>query len=80
MIGKMVASEPEVDFAALFYKPLGKVKDHQHRINKGNFDCYMKLPKDTKCHIQWWIDHSHYAAKAVILLSPQYVIFTDAWK
>ena len=47
MIGKMVASEPGVDYAALFYKPLEKVKEQQLRINKGNFDCYMlsKKPK-----------------------------------
>ena len=80
MIGKLVASEPGVDYAALFYKPLEKVKDCQLRINKGNFDCFMKLSKETKGHIQWWIDHIPYAVKTVMRSSPQYVIFTDASK
>ena len=99
MIGKMVASEPGVDYAALFYKvskgakirnrynqvphltqdtngesdkltvrhhkPLEKVKEHQLRINKGNFDCYM-LSKEAKGHIQWWIDHIPYTNKTVM--------------
>ena len=45
MVEKMVASDPGVDYAALFFKPLEKVKVHQLHINKGNFDCYMKLSK-----------------------------------
>ena len=53
MIGKMVASEPGVDYAALFYKPFEKVEAHKHRIYKGNFDCYMKLSRYTKYHFQW---------------------------
>ena len=79
MIGKMVASETGVDYVALFYKPLEKVKEHQLRINKGNFDCYI-LSKEAKGHIQWWIDHIPYANKTVMCSSPQFVIFTDALK
>ena len=55
------------------------MKEHQLRINKGHFDCYM-LSKETKGHIQWWIDHITYANKTVMRFSSQYVIFTDTLK
>ena len=80
MIGKLVASEPGVGYAALFYKPLAKVTDYQLRINKGNIDCFMELSKETKGHIQWWINHIPYTVKTVMRSSPQYVIFTYASK
>ena len=38
LIGKMVASEPGVEFAPLYYKPLETVKDQALQISKGNFD------------------------------------------
>ena len=42
LIGKMVAAEPGVEHAPLFYKPLEKVKDTELRCHNGNFDRFMK--------------------------------------
>ena len=57
MIGMMVAAEPGVDYAPLFYKPFEKVKDHQLQVKKGNFDHYMNITNEIKSNIQWWIDN-----------------------
>ena len=38
-----VASEPGVEHAPLFYKPLEKIKEFQFQINKGNFNWYIGI-------------------------------------
>jgi hypothetical protein len=53
--GKMVAAEPGVETAPLFYKPLEKVKDKCIKRAKDNFNNFMKLPETVKPKINWWI-------------------------
>ena len=38
LIGKMVASEPGVEFARIYYRGLEKTKTKQLSFNAGNFD------------------------------------------
>lgn len=78
MIGKMVAAEQGVEYAPLFYKPLEKVKDYYLRLNKGNFDHFMKISTETKALIQWWICNIAESFKKVTQKPPQMVLYTDA--
>ena len=50
----------------------------QLRLNKGNFDHFMKISLDIKSHIQWWIDNLPNALKTVANISLQLVLHTDA--
>ena len=78
MIGMMVATEPGVEYTLLAYKPLEKVKDHQLRINKGNFGRCIKITNEIKSHIQWWIGNICTAFKVIGRSPPQLHIFNDA--
>ena len=55
LIGKMVAAEPGVEHAPLFYKPLEKIKDTELRCHNGNFDRFMTIPSEIKPILKWWI-------------------------
>ena len=44
LIGKLVATEPGIGYAPLYYKPLDKLKEKELNIHKGNFDSYMLIP------------------------------------
>ena len=48
MIDTMVATEPGVEYAPLFYKPLEKIKEINLRKGKGNFDNLMRISRDSK--------------------------------
>ena len=78
LIGLMVASEPAVEHAPLFYKPLEKIKEFQLRINKGNFDRYMKINSKCKDAMQWWIDNLTSSFKPVTQKGPDLILYTDA--
>ena len=78
LIGKLVAAEPGVEYAPLYYKPLECVKNTNLRIKRGNFDAFMKIPSDLKPTLHWWITHTSNAFKRVSHGPPTTVIFTDS--
>ena len=80
LIGKMVAAEPGVETAPLFYKPLEKVKDKCIKRAKGNFNNFMKLPETVKPTISWWIKNLRTSKKLVSHGQPKFVIYSDASK
>ena len=55
MIGKMVAAEPGVEYAPLYYKPFELVKNHNLKRKRGNFDSFMRVPGYLKPDFKWWI-------------------------
>lgn len=57
LIGKMVAAEPGVKYAALHFKSLELEKDKALKINCGNFDNKMKISSESKQCITWWINN-----------------------
>jgi len=62
LIGRMVASEPGVKFAPLYYKPLETVKDQALKISKSNFDEKLTFTSEVRNCLIWWINnikHSH---------------------
>ena len=57
LIGKFVASEPGVRYAALYYKTSEIEKVNALKLNRGNFDTYMTFSQEAKECLQWWIDN-----------------------
>ena len=65
LIGKMVAAEPGVKYAPLYYKTLELDKDKALKITKGNFDCEINVSEQSKECIQWWIDNIENSSKPI---------------
>lgn len=79
-IGKLVALEQGIEYAALFYKPLEKVKDEKLKSHCGNFDSFMTIPKQTYPVINWWIQNVSISHKLISHGPPQIVLFSDSSK
>lgn len=57
LIGKLIASQPGVDYAPLYIKTLEISKDYWLKKNKGNFDTYMPLSGDNIVDLTWWVNN-----------------------
>lgn len=80
LIGKLVASEPGVEYAPLFYKPLEKIKDKNLRIHKGNYNSFMNIPTSIQSDITWWIKNLPKTFRPVSHGAPTMVLYSDASK
>ena len=63
LIGKMVAIEPGVQYAPLFYQPLEIEKDAALKGVCGNFDSVMSLSSEGIDCVKWWISNVRSADK-----------------
>ena len=80
LIGKLVATEPGVEYAQLRYKPLERIKEKHLKFNNGNFDSTMIISRSCKSHIQWWIDNLEVSFKLISHGKPNREIYTDSSK
>ena len=80
LIGKLVATEPGVEYAQLRYKLLERIKEKQLKLNNGNFDSTMFIFRSCKRHIQWWIDNLKVSIKVISHGKPNREIYTDSSK
>ena len=80
LIGKLVATEPGVEYAHLRYKPLERIKEKHLKFNNGNFDSTMIISRSCKSHIQWWIDNLEVSFKLITHGKPNREIYTDSSK
>ena len=55
LIGKLVDTEPGVEYAQLRYKPLERIKEEHLKLDNSNFDSTMIISRSCKSHIQWWM-------------------------
>lgn len=78
LIGKMVAAEPGVQYAALHYKTLEIDKDKALKLNRGNFDNHMYISKESKKGIVWWINNIETAHRPITYGSMTRRIETDS--
>ena len=74
VIGIMVASEPGVRYAPLYFKDLQIFKDKSLKCNQGNFDSYIELDMRSKDLRTWWINNVKSSYKC-ITLTPLSVVF-----
>ena len=78
LIGKLVASEPTVQYALLYYKSLEIEKDLVLRQNKGNIDAKTSISNESKAYLQWWVDNIKSSSKPIIRSQPDIVIESDS--
>ena len=78
VIGKLVASEPGVEYAMLYIKPLEVVKDRELKIHKGNFDCFMKIPAIVYTTLEWWLENRSSCFKKISHGKPHLVLYSDS--
>lgn len=78
LIGKLVATDPGIDYAPLFYKPLERVKERMLKLHKGNYNSFMNIPKSVYPDIDWWIKNLHTVYRKVSHGAPTLILFSDA--
>ena len=78
IIGKMVASEPGVPLAPLYYKPLEIQKDKELKIHKGQFDKTMSVSGECNECLLWWIKNLHSQFRPIVTPKPDRVIESDS--
>ena len=54
LIGKMIAAEPGVKYAASHYKTLELDKDRALKSNLGNYDSIIQISSESGDVIRWW--------------------------
>lgn len=78
VIGNLVAAEPGVEIAPLFYKRLEHAKVHALKQAKGNFEGRMEVTENMREDLQWWGDNIHTATRQLQRPPPSVEIFTDS--
>lgn len=78
LIGKLVASEPGVTYAPLYYKTLEIEKDCVLKESSGDFDSYITVSNKSLLCIQWWIDNVTNSSKSLEIDDPILVIKSDS--
>lgn len=80
LIGKLVASEPGVMYAPLFYKRLEIAKNKALKHSKGDYDHVIQLDQDSLEDISWWQYNIVGSFKPVSFGKPTIVLHSDASK
>jgi len=76
----MVASEPGVQCAQLFYKDLEIFKDNMLKRSCGNYDTKIQLTSEIKTTLQWWIQNIRISFKPIFRNDPDIVLYSDSSK
>ena len=74
----MVASEPGVCYAPLYYKSLEIQRDSELKRQRGNFDKPMTVSNENRVCIRWWIENIGKSFKPILLPTPTRVIESDS--
>ena len=67
IIGKMVAAEPGVKYAALHYKSMELERDQALKKSYGDFDKLMCISYETTQCLKWWINNIESSFKPISL-------------
>ena len=78
VIGKVNATSPGNEVAALFTKNLENDKIQALYENKFNYDAPMTLSQKSKNDLRWLIDNLSHSSVPVRIPKPDFVIYTDA--
>ena len=78
IIGKMVAAEPGVKYAALHYKSMELERDQALKKSYGDFDKFMCISYETTQCLKWWINNIEQSFKPISLGQPDRKIETDS--
>lgn len=80
LIGKMVACEPGMQYAPLYYKDLEHEKEEKLKQCRGNYDAFMKISDNSLQIILAWLHDSKHAFKPIIRDNPTLTLFSDSSK
>ena len=78
LVGSLVACEPGVQHAQLFYKRLEIAKNDALKAAHGNFEATLLVTQEMKTDLNWWIDNIHTVSKPVTICQPDIVLYSDA--
>ena len=78
VIGNLVAAEPGVEIAPIFYRRLESEKTRKVTEAKGDFDSTMTLSDTARQDLLWWRDNVHSQVRHIYKPEPQVVITTDS--
>ena len=80
LIGGLVACEPGVLYAQIFYKRLEIAKNAALKTNFGYYDADLKITQEMREDIIWWADNIDKASKPIYLGQPDISLCSDASK
>ena len=78
LIGIMVAAEPGVKYAPLYYKTLEVDRDNALKENHRDFDANMRVSNESKQCINWWIQNIDHSSRPISLGPMSRRIETDS--
>ena len=78
VIGNLVAAEPGVELAPIFYRRLEREKAKKLQLAKGNFEQTITLSQEARTDLTWWKDNAHFQSKDINKPEPQLTITTDS--
>ena len=80
LIGKMVACEPGMQYAPLYYKDLEHEKDHHLKQCKGNYDAHIVISDNSREMISAFLKYGKNAYKPITREAPALTLYTDSSK
>ena len=57
VIGQLVATQPAIWIAPLFYKRLETLKNESLRLCKGNYSAHILFNEEARADLKWWLDN-----------------------
>ncbi|CAG2213825.1 unnamed protein product [Mytilus edulis] len=78
VIGKLVATQPGVQFAPLYIKSLEITKDILLKCHYGNFDAKMILSEDNISDLNWWVNNVKSSFNPINQKDPDFILKTDS--
>jgi len=78
VIGVLVASEPAVDFAPLYYKGMEHYKNIMLQCHKGDYEVTVSLPNKVKCDLLWWVDNILHVNRSLLREKPSVTLTSDS--
>lgn len=78
LVGKLVATEPGVTYAPLYYKMLELDRDAALKRSAGNFDDFMSASEKSKLCLDWWVNNVENSYRPISNGPPQRKIESDS--
>ena len=77
-VGLMVAAEPGVDFAPVYYRRIDNFKAACLKKKGGNFEAPITLTREISTDLTWWIRHISSSAKKLYRHAPDIYVTSDS--
>ena len=78
VIGTLVATEPGVELAPLYYKGLEREKAMALKDHRGNFEGWISLSDSAKIDLKWWTDNIQDQCRTIHKPRPSVTITADS--